>query len=74
MIAKIVGLKSANPELKVLLAVGGWTHGTSTFSSMVASKATRKIFIDDVISVLRRRGVCSKHSVGLMILVNSLVK
>merc|ERR1712031_71988 len=47
------GLKTVNPKLKVTLAVGGWNHGSATFSSMVASKASRTEFIDNTISYLR---------------------
>lgn len=33
--AEAVALKKRNPELKVILAVGGWTHGTANFTKMV---------------------------------------
>ena len=29
-------LKNQNPDLKILLAVGGWNHGTETFTEMVS--------------------------------------
>jgi len=35
MYADTMKLKESNPQLKILLAVGGWTHGTSTFTAMV---------------------------------------
>jgi len=35
MYADTMKLKETNPQLKILLAVGGWTHGTSTFTAMV---------------------------------------
>ena len=38
-------LKSKNPELRTLLAVGGWNHENfdSPFSKMVKTQATRKV-------------------------------
>ena len=47
-------LKKINPALKTLLAVGGWTHGSTGFTQMVETPETRKIFIDDSITYLRR--------------------
>ncbi|XP_001641690.2 chitotriosidase-1 [Nematostella vectensis] len=51
-------LKQKNPELKTLLAVGGWNHenANSPFSRMVKTAATRKVFIDSVIRILRTWG------------------
>ncbi|WP_231488190.1 family 78 glycoside hydrolase catalytic domain [Prevotella sp. MA2016] len=41
----IAGLKQQNPELKVLLSIGGWTAGR--FSEMAATKQTRGAFAKD---------------------------
>uniref|UniRef100_A0A8C9RUT8 chitinase n=1 Tax=Scleropages formosus TaxID=113540 RepID=A0A8C9RUT8_SCLFO len=49
-------LKNRNPELKTLLAVGGWNFGTSQFTIMASSAANRKWFIDSAISFLRTHG------------------
>ena len=38
----IVGLKEKNPELKVMLSIGGW--GSGRFSEMAASEKNRKAF------------------------------
>ena len=43
-------LKNTNPDLKTLLAVGGWNFGSEGFSQMVASQANRAVFIDSVIT------------------------
>ena len=41
----IVALKEINPELKVLLSIGGW--GSGNFSEMAASKEFRESFCQD---------------------------
>jgi len=48
-------LKKKNPGLKTLLAVGGWNHENynSPFSRMVKTAASRKVFIDSTIKMLR---------------------
>jgi len=56
MQAQIMAKKLDNPKLKVLLAVGGWTHGSGPFTTMVATAASRKTFIDHAIVLLRGRG------------------
>ncbi|XP_032235662.2 chitotriosidase-1 [Nematostella vectensis] len=49
-------LKLKNPGLKTLLAVGGWNHENykSPFSRMVRTAASRKVFIDSSIAMLRQ--------------------
>ena len=37
----MMSLKNSNPDLKVTLAVGGWSHGSEPFTFMVQSKDTR---------------------------------
>ena len=41
----IVGLKKKNPNLKVMLSIGGW--GSGRFSEMAASEKNRKVFVKD---------------------------
>ncbi|KAM9005008.1 chitotriosidase-1 isoform X1 [Sarcophilus harrisii] len=47
-------LKSRNPNLKILLAIGGWNFGTKKFTDMVTRPETLQIFVQSVISFLRQ--------------------
>ena len=49
----MMSLKNQNPELKVTLAVGGWTHGSAPFTAMVATEAYRAEFIQNSINFMR---------------------
>lgn len=53
---KVVDLKKANANLKVLLAIGGWSFGTQKFKEMAASRYARQTFIYSAIHFLRKRG------------------
>lgn len=51
----IAGLKKKNPELKVLLSIGGW--GSGRFSEMAASSKLRKAFARDCNRVVKEYGL-----------------
>ena len=51
--AEITGLKSKNPNLKVLLSVGGWTHGTGGFSLAAKTDASRRIFAKNTLNFIK---------------------
>jgi len=50
----VTDLKKRNKNLKVLLAVGGWTFGTKRFKDMSKSRYNRQTFINSVIPFLRK--------------------
>uniref|UniRef100_A0A3Q3NIF7 Acidic mammalian chitinase n=1 Tax=Mastacembelus armatus TaxID=205130 RepID=A0A3Q3NIF7_9TELE len=50
------GLKTRNPQLKTLLAVGGLTFNTEKFSIMVSGLQNRTKFIQSTITLLRNSG------------------
>jgi len=49
-------LKEQNPELKAILAIGGWNEKSKQYSEMAESAAHRKTFIDSVIAFLPKFG------------------
>ncbi|XP_067139342.1 chitinase-3-like protein 1 [Centruroides vittatus] len=51
---RFTGLKQYNPELKTLLAIGGWNEGSVKYSRMASNSATRKIFIDSCVELLKK--------------------
>merc|ERR1719242_913040 len=49
-------LKQANPNLKVLLGVGGWNMGSAPFSAIAGSDSNRRQFASNVVTFLRQHG------------------
>ncbi|PLK60473.1 chitinase, partial [Klebsiella quasipneumoniae] len=52
---KLPALRKQNPDLKVLLSVGGW--GARGFSGAAASKETRKVFIQSAQEIVEKYGL-----------------
>merc|ERR1711899_448690 len=50
---RVVGLKAKNPKLKVILAIGGWSFGTSKFKEVAETRFSRQTFIFSAIPFLR---------------------
>lgn len=48
-------LKSKNPNLKILLAVGGWNMASQPFVPVVESAASRATFAQNAVTFLRQR-------------------
>lgn len=52
-LSKLRSLKSINPDLKILISIGGWTW-SGGFSDAVLTEESRKIFTDSAIDYLIR--------------------
>ena len=48
-------LKNINPNLKVVLSVGGWNFGTTKMTNMLATPENRNEFVTTSITFLRER-------------------
>lgn len=55
-LAALTGMKASNPQLRVLLSVGGWNFPSHFFSKMASSAASRATFAASVASWLASTG------------------
>ena len=51
--AKALELKETNPDLKVMIAIGGWGEGVKKYSDMVTDGQKRKTFIESTVDFLK---------------------
>ncbi|XP_013176359.1 PREDICTED: probable chitinase 2 isoform X2 [Papilio xuthus] len=52
----MAALKEKNPNLKVLLSIGGWNEGSLKFSNLAGSPTARKTFIKSILEFLTTYG------------------
>ncbi len=45
-------LRSLNPHLTTLIAIGGWNEGSDKYSIMASSPASRRTFVNSVVQFL----------------------
>lgn len=50
---ELVGLKSQNPSLKVLISMGGWNEGSYNFSLVARDPKLRKELAQNVVSFIK---------------------
>lgn len=50
----MINLKARNPNLKVILAVGGWNHGTARFIRVADNPALLDSFAKNSVSYLKK--------------------
>lgn len=48
-------LHERHPNLKILLAIGGWNEGSKNYSDLVSSPKQRSTFINSVVNFLGYR-------------------
>ena len=51
-----IELKNTNPDLKILLAIGGWNHGSGPFTAMVSNQSNIDQFAANSLTFLRNNG------------------
>lgn len=51
---RFTGLKRQNPNLKALIAIGGWNEGSEKYSKMVSDPAKRATFFNSVVSFIQK--------------------
>lgn len=56
MYKKIVALKEQNPNLKIMLAVGGWSHAAAPFTQMVSTEQSRSEFVENSLKFMKAHG------------------
>lgn len=55
-IRNFVGLKSRNPNCKMMASVGGWNCQPATFSQMASTAARRSAFAKNTLEFLKKHG------------------
>ena len=53
MYKRVMAKRRENPDLKVMLSVGGWTHGTGPFALAAATDASRRTFAQNSLQFIR---------------------
>ena len=59
-------LKKINPNLKTLLAVGGWNLASAHFTKMVATAASRQDFADHSVTFLKSNSFEARNIIWIV--------
>lgn len=54
MIQRTANLRKLNPNMAVLISLGGWNEGSNKYSDMVSKDSSRKIFISSVVEFIQK--------------------
>ncbi|CAG5135458.1 unnamed protein product, partial [Candidula unifasciata] len=55
MYSRVIKMKEKNPDLKVLLAIGGWNMASAPFIPLGQTKYSRETFAKNAVAFLRKR-------------------
>lgn len=47
-------LKKTNPDLKTIIAIGGWNEGSTKYSDMARDASARKTFVKSIVPFLEK--------------------
>ena len=56
MYSRVMALRKVNPDLKVLLAVGGWKHRGEPFTDIVKDPVKQTKFVQQTYEFIKKRG------------------
>ena len=51
-----MSLKEQNPDLKIILSMGGWNEGSYKYSTVAKSAATRAVMVEQVLAFIDQYG------------------
>ena len=51
-----MALKEQNPDLKVMIAIGGWAEGGKKYSDMANTAASRTKFVQSAVAFVKEHG------------------
>ena len=54
MIRRLVNLRNYNPNLSVLISLGGWNEGSDKYSQMARDPNARSVFVQSVLEFLKK--------------------
>lgn len=62
MYARVIGLKAMNPDLKVMLVLGGWTDsGDDSYSRLASDARARSMFVSHAAGFVKGHGFDGLH-------------
>ncbi|XP_062555250.1 probable chitinase 2 isoform X2 [Armigeres subalbatus] len=53
---KLVGMRNSNPNLKVMISIGGWSEGSVEYSKLAANSQRRQLFAENALRFLKWYG------------------
>uniref|UniRef100_A0A182UA49 Uncharacterized protein n=1 Tax=Anopheles melas TaxID=34690 RepID=A0A182UA49_9DIPT len=54
--SRFIQLKQRNPNVKLMVAIGGWNEGSASYSTMANSDLLRAVFVESAVAFVKRYG------------------